>query len=92
MGISDRLLGRAAVATPITYPATIPTITAPSSIPWVSGTTALGLSAVWRCVNLISDSISDLPWREWKGPDQAPEELPISRLVRRPMATMTRRE
>jgi len=92
VGIIDRLLGRAAVATPITYPAVIPTISAPSSIPWVSGTTALGLSAVWRCVNLISDSISDLPWREWKGPDQAPEELPISRLVRRPMATMTRRE
>jgi HK97 family phage portal protein len=47
---------------------------------------------VWRCVNLLADSIADLPWREWTGPEAAPEELPASRLVRRPMATMTRRE
>ena len=50
----------------------MPTITAPVSVPWVSGGTTLGLSAVWRCVNLIADSISDMPWREWTGPDQAP--------------------
>jgi len=70
----------------------VPMITAPTSVPYVSGGTALGLSAVWRCVNLIADSIADLPWREWTGPESAPEELPISRLVRRPMATITRRE
>jgi phage portal protein BeeE len=85
----DRLFGRAGVATPTS---TVPTIYAPASVPWVSGTTALGLSAVWRCINLIADSISDLPWREWTGAEAAPVELPISRLVRRPMATMTRRE
>jgi len=85
----DRLLGRAGTATPTS---TVPTIIAPTTVPWVSGGTALGLSAVWRCVNLIADSISDLPWREWTGPEQAPEELPPSRLVRRPMGSMTRRE
>jgi HK97 family phage portal protein len=89
VGLLDFLLGRAGTPPPSTTP---PTISPPSSVPWVSGTTALGLSAVWRCVNLISDSIADLPWREWRGPEGAPEEIPISRLVRRPMATMTRRE
>lgn len=91
----DWLLGRAAApVNAITVPASIagPTISAPSSIPWVSGTTALGLSAVWRCVNLIADSISDMPWREWRGPEWGPEELEPSRLVIRPMATMSVRE
>jgi HK97 family phage portal protein len=67
-------------------------ITAPTSVPWVSGGTALGLSAVWRCVNLIADTISDMPWGEWRGPAAGPEELEPSRLVIRPMATLSVRE
>jgi len=39
-------------------------------------------------VTLISDVIADWPWTEWRGD----ELLESSRLVRRPMATMTRRE
>ena len=89
MGILDRLFGRA--GTPPEQ-ATPPIVLPPGNVPWVSGTTAIGLSAVWRCVMLIADAIADLPWREWNGPELAPTELPASRLVRRPMATWTRRE
>ena len=71
---------------------TVPTIIAPTTVPWVSGGSTLGLSAVWRCVNLISDTLADMPWREWTGPDQAPIEVPQSRLVRRPMAGPSRRQ
>lgn len=88
MGLVERLFGRA--GPPATSPT--PPQRAPLAAPWVSGTTALGLSAVWRCVNLIADTIADCPWQELGGPEDAPYALPTSRLVRRPMATMTRRE
>lgn len=62
-------------------------------VPYLDSRTVLGLSAVWRCVTIIADAIADLPWREWTGPEDAPVEIrPVSRLVRRPMSTMTRRE
>lgn len=89
-GILERLFGRADA--PTTRAVSTPSIVSPTLVPWVSGSTSLGLSAVWRCVNLISDAIADMPWREWSGPENAPTELEASRLVRRPMATMTRRE
>lgn len=60
----------------------------PTAVPYLDGRAALGLSAVWRCVTLIADLIADMPWTEWRGDDQ----LEPSRLVRRPMVTMTRRE
>ena len=60
----------------------------PTPIPYIDGRTAIALSAVWRCVDLISSVIGDWPWTEWRG-DQL---LETSRLVRRPMVTMTRRE
>lgn len=56
--------------------------------PYLTGATAVGVSAVFRCVDLIAGMIADWPWTEWRGDDQ----LEPSRLVRRPMATMTRRE
>lgn len=49
---------------------------------------AVGLSAVWRCLCVIADSISTSPWGEWRGL----ESVPVSRIVRRPMSGMTRRE
>lgn len=49
---------------------------------------AVGLSAVWRCLCVIADSVSAAPWGEWRGLNQ----LPTSRLVRRPAQSMTRRE
>jgi HK97 family phage portal protein len=85
----DRLLGRAGTPPPTATP-TIPG--PPQYIPFATPTTALGLSAVWRCVNLIADTIADMDWREWTGPSSGPTELPKSRIVVRPMATMTRRE
>jgi phage portal protein BeeE len=64
----------------------------PSLVPYVDGSSVLGLSAVVACVRLISDTVSDLPWQELSGPDDAPVKLASSRLIRRPMANMTRRE
>lgn len=57
-------------------------------VPYLDGRTAIALSAVWRCVDLISSVIADWPWTEWRGDDL----LPPSRLVRRPLVTMSRRE
>ena len=54
----------------------------------VTGTTALGLSAVWRCLDILSNGISQLPWREVRGNLQ----LPSSRLIQRPLAECTRRD
>lgn len=65
-----------------------PATPAPLPVPYVSATTIVGLSAVWRCVDLIASTIARMPWTEWRGDDQ----LDPSRLVRRPMATMSRRE
>jgi len=53
-----------------------------------NGITSLGLSSVWRCLDVLSNGVSQLPWREMRGT----LDLPPSRLVRRPRASMTRRE
>lgn len=65
-----------------------PASIAPLPVPWLDHRTSLALSAVWRCVTLIADTIADWPWTEWRGDTP----LEPSRLVRRPMLTMTRRE
>lgn len=78
------LLGRAAGAAASTL---TPTITPVTTVPWVDARGVLGLSAVWRCVTLIADTIADMPWQEWRGE----EMLAPSRLVRRPFALRTRR-
>lgn len=54
----------------------------------VNATTALGLSAVARCLDILSNGVSQLPWREVRGN----LELPPSRLVRSPLGLGTRRE
>ena len=54
----------------------------------VTGLTALGLSSVWRCLDILSNGVSQLEWREKRGT----LELPASRLVVRPQAERTRRE
>lgn len=54
----------------------------------VTATTALGLSSVWRCIDILSNGVSQLDWRETRGN----LELPPSRIVRRPLASATRRE
>lgn len=53
----------------------------------VTPLTSLGLSAVWRCLDVLCNGVSQLPWREMQGT----LELPPSRLVRRPQADRTRR-
>lgn len=49
---------------------------------------AVGIAAARRCVTLIANSIAGRPWRELDGT----RDLLPSRLVRRPSASMTRRE
>ncbi len=66
----------------------IPVVRGTSSQPYLDQRSIIALGAVWRCVRLIADAISDMPWTEWRGAEQ----LPISRLVRRPYVGMTRRE
>lgn len=54
----------------------------------VTTSTSLGLSAVWRSLDILSNGVSQLPWREMRGN----LELPPSRIVLRPQAGRTRRE
>lgn len=49
---------------------------------------ALGVDTAFACVRLIADSTAGAEWGEWRGTT----ELEPSRLVRRPMAQLTRRE
>lgn len=55
----------------------------------VTGTTALGLSAVWRCLDILSNGVSQLPWREYEGPIDL---LQMDALAERPLQVATRRE
>jgi HK97 family phage portal protein len=54
----------------------------------VTGTTALGISAVWRSLDILSNGVSQLEWFERRGN----LDLPPSRLVQRPDSRYTRRE
>lgn len=54
----------------------------------VSATTTLGLSAVWRSLDILSNGVSQLDWRERQGT----LDMPPSRIVVRPQAQRTRRE
>lgn len=86
MGLLERLFGRAGA--PATSTAGPTRGGSHTLTPYLDGRTAVALSAVWRCVTLIADVISDWPWTEWRGDTL----LEPSRLVRRPLVTMTRRE
>lgn len=54
----------------------------------VTATTALGISAVWRSLDILSNGVSQLEWREVRGN----LDLPPSRIVVRPQSQRTRRE
>lgn len=87
LGLSAKLPPLERSGPPATTMAT-PATVGYQPMPYLSGNTIVGLSAVWRCVTLIANVIAGMPWSEWRGDDQ----LVPSRLVRRPMATMSRRE
>ena len=53
----------------------------------VNERTALAVDTVFACVRILGDAVAGATWGEWRGD----ERLPDSRLVRRPMAGMTRR-
>jgi HK97 family phage portal protein len=52
---------------------------------------AAGVSAVRRCVSLIANAIAGQRWTEWEG-EPATRLMETSRIVKRPAASMTRRE
>lgn len=54
----------------------------------VTTTTMLGLSSVWRCLDILTNGVSQCDWRERRGT----LDLPNSRIVNRPHPRMTRRE
>lgn len=54
----------------------------------VGSTNALGLSSVWRCIDILSNGVSQLAWQERIGN----LDIPTSRLVDRPQEARTRRE
>jgi len=54
----------------------------------VSPTTAAGLPAVHRALNVLATGVSQLPWREHRGT----LDLPLSRICRQPVSFYTRRE
>ena len=54
----------------------------------VDATSALAVDVFYACVRLICDGVSSAVWGEWRGL----ERLLDSRLTRRPMSTLTRRE
>ncbi len=60
----------------------------PGLIPGVTVATSLGLSSVWRCIDVLCNGVTQLPWLEMRGT----LELPPSRIVMRPQADRTRRE
>lgn len=52
---------------------------------------AAGVAAVRRCITLIANAIAGQRWTEWEG--EPPQRLEkTSRIVKRPAASMTRRE
>lgn len=66
--------------------ATIPSAAFPLTV-----VEAAGVSAVRRCVSLIANAIAGQRWTEWEG--EPPVRLEqTSRIVKRPAASMTRRE
>jgi HK97 family phage portal protein len=54
----------------------------------VTAITSIGLSAVWRCLDILANGVSQLDWRETRGG----LDLPPSRIVVQPQAQRTRRE
>lgn len=88
MGLRDAIFGsRDASPAPVRY------VGFPSDgggvLPYsVSSLTTLGLSSVWRCLDILANGVSQLPWEE----KRAGMELPPSRIVRRPTSLITRRD
>lgn len=90
MSLIERLFGRSGSVPPA--PVSPGFQVYPTLVPYLDGTSALGLSAVFRCVTILADTIADLYWRELRGPEDGAIQIEASRLVKRPMVTMTRRE
>lgn len=87
MGFRDLLFGKRDTLTPSVAMVGFPSDGGLTS-GGVTALTTLGLSAVWRCIDILSNGVSQLEWRERRGT----LDLPLSRLIVRPQAQRTRRE
>jgi HK97 family phage portal protein len=76
---------------PTAYSTSTTTIVIPSMAYPLTVVEAAGVTAVRRCVSLIANAIAGQRWTEWEG--EPPTRLPLlSRICKRPAASMTRRE
>lgn len=55
----------------------------------VTAETTLGLSSVWRSIDILTNGVSQLEWKEMRGRVELEQQ---SRLVKRPQSQRTRRE
>jgi HK97 family phage portal protein len=69
----------------------ISSVTIPSAAYPLTVVEAAGVSAVRRCISLIANAIAGQRWTEWEG-EPAKRLTQTSRIVKRPAASMTRRE
>lgn len=70
---------------------TISSLAIPSAAYPLTVVEAAGVSAVRRCISLIANAIAGQRWTEWEG-EPASRLSVVSRIVKRPAASMTRRE
>ena len=87
MGLRDAIFGKRDAVQP---PSALWGFPSDGGLTFGSSTpgSVLGLSAVWRSVDILTNAVSQLDWRERRGN----LDLPPSRIVRRPQAQRTRRE
>ena len=67
------------------------TLSIPTSAYPLTVVEAAGVAAVRRCISLIANAIAGQRWTEWEG-EPATRLTTTSRIVKRPAASMTRRE
>lgn len=85
-----RIEGRDVVTVPYGGISVLSTTFVPSMAYPLSIVEAVGISAVRRCVTLIANAISGQRWTEWY--DDRSQVDPLTTIVKRPSAIMTRRE
>lgn len=83
--------GDLAGAMPQATGTSVATIIIPSMAYPLTVVEAAGVTAVRRCVSLIANAIAGQRWTEWEG-EPATRLAQVSRIVKRPAASMTRRE
>lgn len=58
----------------------------------VTAASALGITAAWRCVSLLADTVASMPLHAYRDSNGSPKKVPSSPLVDSPSLLLTRRE